>query len=154
MEGIRQGDIPGVQLRRRQLVLGMTPAGLWPHLAEPVKLSQWLADRVRSEPGPPVVFRLETDQPNDSAREEYAEVVEWSPPRRMVLGFRELHADWRSATSLTLELHPVAQGCEVMVFQEGFQQLPLSLGLTVWERSRLRWTAALGRLAQLAELAS
>ena len=43
-EAIRQGDIPGVQLRRRQ-VLGVSADEAWRWLSEPDRLALWLADR-------------------------------------------------------------------------------------------------------------
>ena len=150
MEAIRQGDIPGVQLRRRVEIAGRSPREVWSHVTEAERLSSWLADRARIEAGPPVVWRLESDLSEGTIRHEYAEIVERIEPSRLVLGFRELNAGWDTATRLTIELAPSAAGCEVAVFQEGFQQLPLSLGLTVWEHSRSRWEQSLERLAGVA----
>lgn len=150
MEGIRQGDIPGVQLRRRVEVPGASPAGLWAFWSEAERLSCWLADRARTEDGPPPVWWLESDEPDGGVCREYAEVLEQLEPQRLVLGFRQLDAGWEAATKVTIECTRIETGCEVMVFQEGFQDLPLSSGLTVWERSRARWTRALAQLAELA----
>lgn len=150
MEGIRQGDIPGVQLRRRVDVPGSPPAWVWPFWVEAEKQSRWLSDRARIEDGPPAVFWLESDDPQGGVRREYAEVFERAEPQRLVLGLRQLDAGWNAATMVTVELARSEAGCQVMVFQEGFQQLPLSVGLTVWEYSRARWARALERLAKIA----
>lgn len=150
MEGIRQGDIPGVQLRCRVEAPGGSPAELWPFWVEAERQIRWLCSRSRIEDGPPMVFWLESDDPREGLRREVAEVLESHPPRRLVLGFRELDAGWSASTRVTIELAELATGCGIMVFQEGFQQLPLSDGLTVWERSRVRWTGALARLARIA----
>lgn len=150
IEAIRQGDIPGVQLRRRAVVPGSSPDRLWPFLVEPARMAVWLADRVEITAGSPVVFSLERRGPDEDWHREHAEVLDEVAPSKLLLGFRELGAGWQSATALRLELGAVEAGCEVMVFQEGFQQLPLSIGLTAWERSRARWTEALERLAEAA----
>ena len=52
---------------------------------------------------------------------------------------------WRSPSV------PRPGGCEVDVLQQGFQRLPLSSGLTVWESYRRRWRTALERLAAVVE---
>jgi hypothetical protein len=52
------------------------------------------------------------------------------------------------ATRLTFELTPHGEGCELSVLQEGFEHLPLSDGLTIWEAYRRRWREALTRLAE------
>ncbi|HEX5760903.1 MAG TPA: SRPBCC domain-containing protein [Thermoanaerobaculia bacterium] len=122
MERIRQGDIPGVQLRRRQPL--PVPCGeAWPWLVEPDRLGRWLA------PAPGETLRpLETD-----------------PPRRLLLSWEE--TGWRAPTRVTLQLHPAAVGCELDVLHQGFERLPLSTCLTVWEAYRRRWREALARLA-------
>ncbi|MFQ5526648.1 MAG: SRPBCC domain-containing protein [Thermoanaerobaculia bacterium] len=132
------------------MIAGASPERAWPFLEEADRLRLWLADRVEIEPGPPLVIRCETSGRGGAVTREYAEVLEQSEPRRLALGFRELDAGWTASTSLIFELTAVDGGCEVMVFQEGFQKLPLSLGLTVWERSRARWTEALAKLSRAA----
>lgn len=149
MEPIRQGDIPGVQLRRRVEISGADPAAVWPFWLEEDRLALWLCDRARFEAGPPRVAWLETESAAGGTRREYAEFFEQIEARRLVLGWRRLDAGWTAATRLTMELSARSDGCEVMVFQEGFQQLPLSIGLTAWEESRARWQEALARLAPL-----
>ncbi len=149
MEGIRQGDIPGVQLRRRVNVPQSSPERVWAFWVEARKQSRWLCDRARIEDGPPTVFWLESDDPLGGTVREVAEVIERAEPQRLVLELRQLDAGWKAATIVTVELAPSEDGCEVMVFQEGFQQLPLSAGLTVWEHARTRWTRALERLEKI-----
>jgi hypothetical protein len=148
-EKIRQGDIPGVQLRRRVEVAGSSPAELWPFWVETERQKRWLCHRARTEDGPPAVFWLESDESRGTVRREYVEVFQRAEPRQLVLGLRQLDAGWKAATMVTVELTGTEAGCEVMVFQEGFQQLPLSLGLTAWEHSRSRWARALERLARV-----
>lgn len=149
MEGIRQGDIPGVQLKRRVVVPGSSPERVWPFWVEADRQVCWLGDRARLEEGPPTVFWLESDLAQGGVRREYVEVVERVEPERLVLGFRQLDAGWTVATKVTVELAQSEAGCRVMVLQEGFQKLPLSLGLTAWEHSRARWGRALERLAEI-----
>lgn len=140
-EAIREGDIPGVQLRRRQR-LPLSPEEAWAWLAEPEKLGRWLADRAEPEEGALLLC-------SEGCRER-ARTVEVRPPELWVLAFERLDCSWPAATRLTLRLLPAPGGCELDVLQEGFQRLPLSMGLTVWEAYRLRWRTALARLAALA----
>lgn len=150
MEEIRQGDIPGVQLRRRVEIANCSPERVWPNWVETRRLERWLCDRASSEGDAPVVFRFETDGSDGRLRREYAEVVERAQPHRLVLGFRQLDSGWEAATMLTVELVAAGEACRLSVLQEGFQKLPLSIGLTAWEEARARWTRALARLAELA----
>lgn len=122
-EAIRQGDIPGVQLRRRQ-PLPVSREEAWRWLTEPERKSLWLAE--------PVEGRL----------------LESIPPALLVLAFDR--PGWTAATRLTFRIHARGDGCEVDVLQDGFQRLPLSIGLTVWETWRRRWRDDLARLAEVA----
>lgn len=140
-EAIRQGDIPGVQLRRRQ-ALSVSPEEAWRWLTEPDRLALWLAERVESEDGE---VRL-----SGPAGDEQARILESAPPRLRILSFEKPGEGWTAATRLTLQIHPAGSGCEVDVLQDGFQRLPLSIGLTVWEAYRRRWRDALARLAEVA----
>lgn len=140
-EGIRQGDIPGVQLRRRQ-DLSLPPAEAWRWLVEPEKLALWLAREAEVDPGPSGGFRLLQGDWRERGR-----TVELAPPGLWVLSFERLDAGWPASTRLTLRLHETPGGSQIDVLQDGFQRLPLSIGLTVWEAYRLRWKEALGRLA-------
>ncbi|MES1243123.1 MAG: hypothetical protein ABUT39_16040, partial [Acidobacteriota bacterium] len=55
-----------------------------------------------------------------------------------------------AATRLTLRVHAAGSGSEVDILQDGFQRLPLSNCLTIWEAYRRRWRDALARLAEVA----
>jgi uncharacterized protein YndB with AHSA1/START domain len=152
VEAIREGDIPGVQLRRRQ-GLAISPREAWAWLTEPAKLARWLADEAEVEPGPKGALLLRgsgprVDPPAGPWRER-GRTVEMVPPEVWILAFERLDAGWPAATRLTLRLHPAPGGCEIDVLQEGFQRLPLSWGLTVWEAYRSRWREALARLAEV-----
>lgn len=144
-EAIREGDIPGVQLRRRQ-ALALPPEEAWRWLVEPALLARWLADEAEVELGVRGGLRL-AGQDGGAARRERGTTVEYAPPRLWVLAFERLDAGWGAATRLALAVHPHAEGAEVDVLQEGFQRLPMSLCLTAWERYRRRWREALERLA-------
>jgi uncharacterized protein YndB with AHSA1/START domain len=152
-EMIRQGDIPGVQLRRRQ-DLALTPEEAWRWLVEPEKLARWLAREAQVVEGPGGSLELTgTGDPGEGdpgAWRERGRTVELAAPKLWVMAFERLGAGWPAATRLTLRLHRAPRGCQVDVLQDGFQRLPLSAGLTVWESYRLRWKDALARLAQAA----
>jgi len=142
-EAIRQGDIPGVQLRHRQ-TLSISEGEAWEWLTRPEKLERWAAESV-SPAGPDGAgIRLES-----SDATEEGETLERSAPRLWVLAFRRVDSDWRAATRLTFEVHPTDEGCELDVFHEGFEHLSLSTCLTVWESYRKRWREAATRLADL-----
>lgn len=142
-EAIRQGDIPGVQLRCRR-ALRWTPEDTWPLLTEASSLERWLCGRVEVE----------------ATRAEWSQVPELEPgfkevvsltssrePQGLVLSLSR--PGWTVATRLEFELFEKPDGCELSVLHNGFEHLPLSLGLTVWETYRRRWRAALERLAAL-----
>lgn len=153
MEAIREGDIPGVQLRRRQ-ALALSKEEAWRWLVEPEKLILWLADEAEVEPGPQGSLLLggsgpRVDPPAGPWRER-GRTVELAPPGLWGLSFERLDAGWPAPTRLILRLHDASPGCEIDVLQGGFQRLPLSIGLTVWESYRTRWRTALARLAEVA----
>ena len=145
-EAIRQGDIPGVQLRRRQ-DLPLPPAEAWRWLVEPDLLARWLAREAEVSEGE-LQLRGEWEA---STWRERGRTIEQVPPRLWVLAFERLDAGWTAATRLTLRIHPHPAGSEIDVLQDGFQHLPLSIGLTVWETYRRRWRDALARLAAAAK---
>lgn len=140
-EAIRQGDIPGVQLRRRQ-DLALSAEEAWRWLAEPAKLALWLAREAEADAGG---FLLH----GEDERRERGRTIEIAPPKLWVLSFERLDAGWPAATRLTLRVHRIPDGSQIDVLQDGFQRLPLSIGLTVWESYRLRWRTALARLAEI-----
>jgi len=140
-EAIRQGDIPGVQLRRRQ-VLAISAEEAWRWLSEPDRLALWLADLAEvSEEGLTLT--------GEGFRER-GRTIEIVPPKLWVLGFERLDSGWTSATRLMLRVHPLPSGSEVDVLQDGFQRLPLSACLTIWETYRHRWRDSLSKLAEIA----
>jgi uncharacterized protein YndB with AHSA1/START domain len=124
VEAIRQGDIPGVQLRRRQ-ALPRAAEEVWEWVADPERLARWC----------------------EPAAGERRRLLESDPPRRCQLAWEE--PGWPAPTRVVLELHPTAGGCELDVLHRGFERLPLSTCLTVWEAYRRRWRAALEALAAL-----
>lgn len=140
-EAIRQGDIPGVQLRRRQ-ALTVSPEEAWRWLSEPDRLALWLAERAELAEGELTLI--------GEGYRERGRTIEIVPPKLWVLGFERLDSGWTAATKLTLRVHPLASGSEVDILQDGFQRLPLSACLTIWETYRRRWREALNKLAEVA----
>ena len=143
-EAIRQGDIPGVQLRRRQ-ALSVSPEEAWRWLVEPDRLALWLADEAEVDESE---LRLTGEGWGERGR-----TLDILPPKLWVLAFERLGAGWTSATRLTFRIHAAhaaGPGCEIDVLQDGFQRLPLSTCLTVWETYRHRWRDALAKLAEVA----
>jgi len=157
-EAIREGDIPGVQLRCRQ-PLPISPAEAWTWLVEGAKLRLWLAAEATVEPGSQgslQLFEPGAGSESGAGRRERGKTLVWASPRQWVLAFEHLDAGWTAPTRLTLAVHPhssdvsVSTVSEIDILQHGFQRLPLSLGLTVWEAYRRRWRTALARLAAAA----
>jgi hypothetical protein len=150
MEAIRQGDIPGVQLRRRQ-ALPVAAEEAWGWLVEPLRQVRWLAAAARVEgEGRGALLWLDgtvEEGASAGAWRERGRTLEITPPRRWVVAWERLDAGWPVATRVVLELHPCAGGCELDVLHQGFERLPLSSCLTVWEAYRHRWRTALERLA-------
>lgn len=145
VEAIRQGDIPGVQLRYRQrLPIGVDQA--WEWLIVPALLERWLCSRAGVDLGEGGSLLLESPREEASPLLERGETLELEAPRRWSLAFRQLDQGWQAATRLTLELHPDPTGCELDVFHEGFEHLSLSTCLTVWEEYRRRWREGCARL--------
>ena len=149
VEAIREGDIPGVQLRCRQLLA--LPAGeAWRWLVQPERLARWLGDRAEVVPGSGGSLRLSGQDEAGAELEERGRTLEISPPLRWVLAFERLDAGWMAATRLTFEVTALSPGCELSVLQQGFHHLPLSLCMSAWEAYRRRWREALARLAEAA----
>lgn len=143
VEAIRQGDIPGVQLRCR-LELPVPASDAWRWLTELPRLARW-AGEARHEPGPEGSLELECEVPEGRFHER-GRTLELDAGRRWVLAFERLEDGWQTATRLTFELTETATGCELSILQQGFEHLPLSRCLTIWETYRHRWRDALGKL--------
>ncbi len=143
VEAIRQGDIPGVQLRCRQ-ELPAPATTVWRWLTEAELLASW-AGRARLEGGPEGTLALTREEESETVRES-GRCLELETGRLWVLAFERLDDGWEAATRLTFELTPRGDGCELSVLQQGFEHLPLSRCLTIWEEYRRRWRGALARL--------
>ena len=87
VEAIRQGDIPGVQLRCRQQ-LAVPAATAWRWLTEPALLSSW-AGEARLEGGVDGVLHLAGEEAAGPLRER-GRTLEMTPERRWVLAFERL----------------------------------------------------------------
>lgn len=143
VEAIRQGDIPGVQLRRRrQLPVSVEEAWRW--ITEADRLERWLADEIEAQPGPAGGLTVAADPAHGIEADERGSTLEWEERRRWSLAWRR--DGWPAATRLEIEVEPRPHGCEMSVLQQGFEHLPLSDGLTLWEAFRRRWGKALDRL--------
>ncbi|MDX1500954.1 MAG: SRPBCC domain-containing protein [Thermoanaerobaculia bacterium] len=142
-EAIRQGDIPGVQLRlRRALPLEVEEAWRW--LTDPERMERWLGAVAGGGAGE---LTLTSESASGDPVRERLTTRQRHPPRQWSVALLRLDAGWQAATLLVFELTPAASGCELDVLQTGFQQLALSTCLTEWERYRRRWRRALDRLA-------
>lgn len=147
-EAIRQGDIPGVQLRRRA-VLGRPPAKVWEFLVRGELLERWACAAARMPADGDGGFEWRGAPELGDGAIEVGEVLRVEPPSRVVLTLRQ--PAWSAQTRLQLELAARPEGCELSVLQHGFEHLPLSDSLTVWETYRDRWSAALERLGSAVE---
>ncbi|MCZ6726639.1 MAG: SRPBCC domain-containing protein [Acidobacteria bacterium] len=146
VEAIRQGDIPGVQLRcRRALTAGAATA--WDYLVEPRHLEDWLCRQARLTAAVASDFEWRGSAELGEDSIEQGTILAIEPPHLLVATLRQ--PAWVAATRLEIEIVADGQACEISVLQRGFEHLPLSQGLTVWETYRRRWSAALERLARL-----
>jgi len=148
VEQIRQGDIPGVQLRCRHL-LAAPVHEVWAWLTETERQSRWLADRVELESGSETALLLESGEPAGDSQRERLVSVTTDPTRKWVLDLQNLDGTWPVPTRVAFELTATPDGTEISVFQTGFAHLPLSECLTIWESYRRRWRTALTTLADL-----
>lgn len=148
VEQIRQGDIPGVQLRCRHL-LAAPVHEVWAWLTETERQSRWLADRVELESGSETALLLESGEPAADSQRERLVSVTTDPTRKWVLDLQNLDGTWPVPTRVAFELTATPDGTEISVFQTGFAHLPLSECLTIWESYRRRWRTALTTLADL-----
>ncbi|HEX2463861.1 MAG TPA: SRPBCC domain-containing protein [Thermoanaerobaculia bacterium] len=142
---IREGDIPGIQLRARRR-LGVDRAEAWRWLTERDRLQRWLADRVEVDTGPRGGLRLERDTTAGPVV-EIARTERFDPQRAWILSFRREDPHWEAPTRLEIALLEADRACELDVLQNGFHLLAMSWSLTIWEEYRRRWRDALERLA-------
>jgi uncharacterized protein YndB with AHSA1/START domain len=148
---IREGDIPGIQLRARRR-LRVDRAAAWRWLTEPSRAERWLADRVEIDLGPRGGFRwVRETSPAGPALVETGTTERIEPGRVWVLAFHRDDPRWEAKTRLELALLDAEPGCELDVFHAGFQHLAMSACLTIWEEYRRRWRDALARLAEVAQ---
>ena len=145
IEQIRQGDIPGVQLRYRH-EFSCAPTEIWPWLTEVNYQSRWLADRAEDLADPPGAILLESHVADGAAMRESISTVAIDPPNRWTLDLKNMDGSWPTPTRVEIEVTAVARGTEVSILQTGFAHLPLSDCLTIWEAYRHRWRQALSAL--------
>jgi Activator of Hsp90 ATPase homolog 1-like protein len=146
-EAIRQGDIPGVQLRRRQsLVVEVGEA--WGWLTEAQRLERWLAEHAEVLPGPHGRLLLAGRDEMGAEQRHAGSTLEIVAPRLWRLAFERLDAGWPAPTQVTFELRAIVGGAELSVLHEGFQRLSLTTCLTIWESYRRYWREGLERLAR------
>lgn len=143
-EAIRQGDIPGVQLRCRS-ELSLSPQAVWPWFAEPDKLASILERKVSAARSDGVAFECVGGAEREARVSDIIVMIGSQAPRFWQATWRQ--PDWPISTRVTVGLTPLPSGVSVSVFQEGFEHLPLSDCLTVWETYRRRWREALDRLS-------
>ncbi|MDX1384048.1 MAG: SRPBCC domain-containing protein [Thermoanaerobaculia bacterium] len=141
----RRGDVPGIQIHLRR-GFGESRSTLWSWLTEADRLRSWLADRAEVDLGEAGGFRLESLREDAGPVVETAKTLALEPESRWELEFRRDDPLWEGTTLLEWGLHDARDGCELEVFQEGFQRLALSSCLTIWEDYRRRWRACLDRL--------
>lgn len=141
---IRQGDIPGVQLRYDER-FDLTPEELWRWLAEPERLRLWLAAEVEPRPDGEDGWVLRDRDEAGGTLVEEARTLAREEGRRWMAVFERKDEEWANATRLSFEIRGDGP-CELTVRQQGFERLNLSDCLTVWEFYRRRWRAACERL--------
>ncbi|MDH3402822.1 MAG: SRPBCC domain-containing protein [Acidobacteriota bacterium] len=145
-EAIRQGDIPGVQLRCRA-DLAAAPHAAWRLLTDPRGLERWLCEEAEMPAAAGGDFRWTGCAGLEPGTVEEGTILDLEAPRVVLARTRQ--PTWSAFTRLRIDLEPTADGCEISVLQNGFEHLPLSLGLTVWELYRRRWRAVLAALREI-----
>ena len=146
---IREGDIPGIQLRvRRPLRIDRDQAWRW--LTEPGRVERWLADRAEIEPGEHGRLVLERASARTGERViEIGRTERWNAGRSWALSFRRDDPRWEAPTRLELSVLDAGDGPLIDVFHAGFHRLAMSACLTIWEEYRRHWRQALERLDQV-----
>ena len=141
---IREGDIPGVQLRC-DVTLAASREDVWRWLTESERMQLWLGDEiVILEEGE---FELRGCTGDGGELLERLRTVSQESGQSWVMAFERLDAGWERATRLSFELSG-ERPCQLSVVQQGFERLSLSRCLTVWEFYRRRWRGALERLVE------
>ncbi len=141
---IRQGDIPGIQLRH-ETRLELAPDELWRWISEPELMARWLADSVEAHvDGEPGWLLRGPDGDGGELVEDLRGLV-MDGDRLWVARLERLSDNWESATRLTLRVQGTGPS-DLSVLQQGFERLNLSRCLTIWELYRRRWRAAFERL--------
>ena len=144
---IREGDIPGIQLRaRRRLAIDRAEAWRW--LTERDRLERWLADRVEVDAGPRGGLRLERDTAAGPVVETGQDRADRSAARRGPSRFARRTSVGRRRPGSSCRCSMPSGGCDLDVLQTGFHLLAMSSCLTIWEEYRRRWRDALERLAE------
>ena len=146
---IRQGDIPGIQLRCDQR-FALPPGALWQWVTAADQMGRWLADEVEVDAEG---VRLTSRAADGSLWVERGRTLALEDDLLWVMAFERLDDGWESATELRLELSR-DEPCRLTVFQRGFERLSLSRCLSVWELYRRRWREALDRLASAVDASS
>ncbi len=145
---IREGDIPGVQLRR-DVIVGADLAEVWRSWSEAARARTWLGDEVELDGRAGGSLAIVSTLPGGEVLRELGTIADWRPPHGFVAGVRLAHRGWDGSTRLTVRLQEDAASTRVDVLQEGFHELPLSVCTTAWELCRVRWSSALDRLEAL-----
>lgn len=148
VEQIRQGDIPGVQLRYRHWVQA-DPTETWTWLTRAENQIRWLADEVEPDGESVAMIQLQTVGAAGGTSSERLVTLVAEPPRRWVFDLQDLDGNWPVPTRVEIDLEAADRGTEISILQKGFAHLPLSDCLTIWEAYRRRWRTALTSLAQL-----
>lgn len=147
VEAIRQGDIPGVQLRVRQPVAASIDE-LWRWLDERDRWTSWACDRWEAAEEGDAAHWL-TDEPDGATTIETLTPLRSEPPLLLEVAFRR--PEWDTPTHVLFEIARGPSGdattAELSILHRHFERLPLSHGLTLWEHYRRRWRAAGERLA-------
>jgi len=146
VEAIRQGDIPGVQLRVRQVLeVSIDEAWLW--VTDSSRWSRWLCEEF-GEGSSPGELHWRLSESGGPVTEVVA-INRSEPPLLHEISLRR--DGWEAATHVLFEIGRGKPGdpnsSELSVFHRHFERLSLSEGLTVWEHYRRRWSGAADRLA-------
>ena len=90
---IRQGDIPGVQLRY-QIRLDLSPTELWSWLVEPDRMRQWLAGSIEPRQDGDAGWVWRGRDEGGGALAEQTRTLTVDEGRRIVSVFERTDDDW------------------------------------------------------------